>query len=151
MITDNLNNAGIYTALGERIHTALEFLKNTDFSEIQDGRIEIQGDEIYAMIQRYETKPREQGKWEAHRKYIDIQFLAEGEEFIGVTNTAELEITEPYSPETDVMFLDGNNGDFITLSKDKFVLLYPQDAHMPCITIDNKPSPVAKIVIKVLA
>lgn len=150
MIADTLNNAKSYTALGARIATALEFLRKTDFSKIPDGKIEIQGDEIYAMIQRYETKPREQGKWEAHRKYIDIQFLAEGEELIGVHNVNDLEITEPYSPENDVMFLDGNNGDFITLSKDKFILLYPQDAHMPCITT-NTPSNVTKIVIKILA
>ncbi len=150
MITDTLNNAKIYTALGERITTALEFLENTDFSKIPDGKIEICGDEIFAMIQRYETKPREQGKWEAHRKYIDIQFLAEGSELIGVHNIDDLEITEPYSPENDLLFLDGNNGDFITLSKDKFVLLYPQDAHMPCITA-KKPSKVTKIVVKILA
>ena len=150
MITDTLKNAGSYTALGERIVAALEFLKNTDFSKIPDGKIEITGDEIFAMIQRYETKPREQGKWEAHRKYIDIQFLAEGSELIGVHNIDDLEITEPYSPENDLLFLDGNNGDFIILSKDKFVLLYPQDAHMPCITA-KKPSKVTKIVVKILA
>ncbi len=150
MITDSLKNSDSYTALGERIATALEFLKNTDFSKIPDGKIEIRNDEIFAMIQRYETKPREQGKWEAHRKYIDIQFLAEGTELIGAHNVDDLKITEPYSPENDVMFLDGNGGNFITLSSDKFVLLYPQDAHMPCITA-SKPSNVTKVVVKILA
>jgi YhcH/YjgK/YiaL family protein len=149
MIADTLNNSDSYTALGERIATALEFLKKTDFSQIPDGRIEIRGDEIFAMLQHYTTKPLEQGKWEAHHKYIDIQFLAEGTELIGIHNVANLEITEPYSNDNDVMFLDGNGGDFITLANDKFVLLFPQDAHMPCIT-DKNDSNVTKIVVKIL-
>ena len=150
MITDRLKNLDSYTALGDRITTALQFLKNTDFSEIKDGRIEICGDEIYAMLQRYTTKPSVQGKWEAHQKYIDIQFLAEGTELIGINNVDQLEISEPYKSENDIMFLSGTGGDFIRLTKDKFVLVFPQDAHMPCIT-DNKPSNVTKIVVKILA
>jgi len=149
MIADTLKNSDSYTALDERITTALQFLKKTDFSQIPDGKIEIRGDEIFAMLQRYTTKPREQGKWEAHQKYIDIQFLAEGTELIGIHNVDNLEITEPYSNDNDVMFLNGNGGDFITLENDKFVLLFPQDAHMPCIT-NGKPSNVTKIVVKIL-
>lgn len=151
MIIDSLKNADSYSALGKRIITALEFLKNTDFSKIEDGKTEIQGDEIFAMIQHYETKVREQCKWEAHRKYIDIQFLAEGTELIGTNNVTNMQVTETYNSEKDVMFLNGNGGDFITLTKDKFILLFPHDAHMPCLTNGNAPSKVTKVVVKILA
>ena len=148
MIVDTLENISAYTALGERIAVALEYLKTTDFAEMQDGRYDICGDEIYAMVQRYTTKPREQGKWEAHHKYIDIQFLVEGCEQIGVVDTRKLTIAEEYSVESDIMFFADEDGDFIKLTGDKFVLLFPQDAHMPGIA-SNTPSAVTKVVIKI--
>jgi YhcH/YjgK/YiaL family protein len=149
MIVDTLQNSSAYVALGERIAVALEYLKTTDFSEMPDGRYDIRGDEIYAMVQRYETKPREQGRWESHRRYIDIQYLAEGSELIGVVDTQKLTVTEEYSAESDIMFFADNEGDFINLTGDKFALLFPQDAHMPGIA-DTAPSAAVKAVVKIL-
>jgi YhcH/YjgK/YiaL family protein len=101
------------------------------------------------VVARYKTKPRPEGRWEAHRKYIDIQFLAAGKELIGVTAADKLTITDAYNEESDIMFFGDSEGDFITLTEDKFVLLFPQDAHMPCITA-NTPSDVIKVVVKIM-
>jgi YhcH/YjgK/YiaL family protein len=149
MIADRLANIDCYRGLGERIATALDFLRNTNFAELPDGRTDIRGDEIFAMLMRYDTKPREVGRWEAHRSYIDIQFLIEGNELIGVTDAAGLTITEEYDSDKDIMFFADADGDFLQLSADKFVLLFPQDAHMPYIT-DKTTSAVRKVVIKIL-
>ncbi len=148
MIVDCLENAENYAGMGERIATAFEYLGKTDFSTMPDGKVEIRGDEIFAMVQRYETKPREQGKWEAHRKHIDIQFLVAGRELIGVGDVNAMCVTEVYSDESDVMFLDSDEGDLITLSKGRFVLLFPHDAHMPSLA-EGSPSAVTKVVVKI--
>jgi YhcH/YjgK/YiaL family protein len=149
MIVDTLQNISTYAVLGKKIAVALEYLKTTDFSAMPDGRYDIRGDEIYAVVQRYETKPREQGRWEAHRKYIDIQFLAEGCELIGVVDAEKLTIAEEYDAESDIMFFADAAGDLIKLTGSKFVLLFPQDAHMPGIA-SGTPSDVTKAVVKIL-
>jgi len=148
MIADTLKNIGCYYGLGERIATALDFLKATDFSKLPDGRVEIQGDDIFAMLMGYTTKSREEGRWEAHRDYIDIQFLIEGHELIGVTDVSALNVSDAYDSAKDIVFFDDADGDFLGLSGSKFVLLFPQDAHMPYIT-DGVESAVRKVVIKI--
>ena len=149
MIADNLRNSDTYADLGERIAIAFKYLKNNDFSKMDDGRYDIRGDEIFATVARYKTKAREEGRWEAHRKYIDIQFLAEGCELIGVTSAGELTVANEYSEKSDIMFFNDSDGDFCTLAQDRFILLFPQDAHMPCIT-DKTQSDVTKVVVKIL-
>ncbi len=147
MIVDRLQNAERYSGLGERIAAGLEYLAETDFADMPEGKVEIRGDEIFAMIQRYETKLREAAKWEAHRNYIDIQCVVEGCELIGTGNVAGMQVTEEYSTESDVLFLEGL-GEFVPMTKGEFTVLYPEDAHMPGIA-NGEPGPVTKVVVKV--
>ena len=78
MIIDKLKNAQNYYALGENFKKAFEYLKNNDLSMLKNGRYEIDGENIFVSVQDYETKQPEEGRWEAHRKYADIQFLIKG-------------------------------------------------------------------------
>ena len=148
MVLDKLENIDKYSGLGERISKALLFLKQNNFQEMKDGRYEIDGENIYASVMRYKTKPAENGKWESHKKYIDVQFVADGSERIGYSNLSGMTVNENYSEEKDVQFLIGE-GDFITAEKGTFVILFPQDVHMPGISIDNRQSDVTKVVVKV--
>ncbi len=149
MIVDLLENSDLYGGMSERILAAFKYLHACDLSELKPGRYDIRGNEIFAMVSDYTTKPREQCRWEAHQRYIDIQYLIHGEELIGVTNPHCLKLTEAYDAQSDVMFYEGEGGDFIRLCNDKFVLLFPHDAHMPSIATAT-PSTVKKIVIKIL-
>lgn len=87
---------------------------STDFSTIEVGRYEIDADNLFALVQKYDSIPKEQGKWECHRKYIDIQFIAEGTEQIGFRNIDKMKIITEYNPEKDVSFLSGE-GDYVTV------------------------------------
>lgn len=147
MIIDKLENTELYSGLGERIFKALLFLKTNTFPEMKDGRYEIDGSNIYATISRYQTKPVENGKWESHRKYIDVQFVAEGEEKIGYSYIERMKVIKKYDDEKDIQFLEGA-GDFITVNKNAFVILYPSDVHMPGIQI-NEAVKILKVVVKV--
>jgi YhcH/YjgK/YiaL family protein len=148
MVSDSLANAGLYAALGPRIARGLAFLGHADLEHLSPGRHEIDGDALYAIVSDYAPKPESEGRWEAHRRYLDLQFVAHGAERIGVAPLAGMTAGD-YSAEKDICFLTGS-GDFLTLTGDRFVLLWPTDAHMPGIEA-GRPGPVRKIVVKIAA
>src|SRR4030042_6518397 len=102
MVVDKLENAYLYAGLSAKIKKGLEVLKEEKLSTKKDGRYEVDGDELYYIIQRYTTKPIKEGRLEAHRKYIDIQFAAEGEEMIGHCEISQLNVDKPYDEAKDV-------------------------------------------------
>ncbi len=151
MVIDKLENSNLYTGFGDKIRKALQYLKQNNFIEIKDGRYEIDGEDIYASVMRYKTKSVANGKWESHKKYIDVQFIAEGTERIGYSNINNMVIKESYSEEKDIQFLKGK-GDFFTAEKNTFAILFPQDVHMPGISNEaDRQSAVIKVVVKVKA
>ena len=146
MIFDQLSNAHLYAALGRPIETALEYLKRTDLAGLSPGRHEIEGVGIYASVSEYTTKLPDAGRWEAHRRYIDLQYVVHGTERIGHAPVDMLR-AEPYDEEKDVMWLSGD-GQFVTLVPGDFMLLFPTDAHMPGMAVDA-PVAVKKVVVKI--
>ena len=149
MIVDKIENAGLYSSLSANLARALEVLKTTDLAQKADGRYDIDGDNLFYFVQRYTSKPVEQGKLETHQNYIDIQFVADGQELLGYAPLEGLEVTEPYDPEKDVAFYKTPaNLTPVNLSADVFCVLYPADAHMPGCQL-NGPAQVLKAVVKV--
>ena len=147
MIFDRIENVNNYKGLG-RVYTALEFMAKTDFTKIPVGRYELDGDNIYYMVQQYNTNP-DKTVAEAHKKYIDIQFIVKGEEIIAVAPIqAENKLTEAKA-EKDVWFYECKTQP-MTLTDGDFMVLYPSDLHLPGKAV-NEPSEVLKVVIKVLA
>lgn len=150
MIKDNIQKAENYYNLSDGIKTGLEYLQNTNFSNIENGKYEI-SENVFANVQEYVSKPEEEGRFEAHEKYIDIQYIVKGEEKIGVCNIANFFEETPYNEEKDIVFLkekNSNKSEFFHLKEEEFMILYPQDAHMPSIAAE-KESYVKKVVIKV--
>jgi biofilm protein TabA len=147
MMTDSLANALAYAALGSRIERAFEYLSQADFSDLPAGTYEIDGRNLYAVVQRYATRLRPQGKWEAHQRYLDVQFVASGVEQIGYAAGSRMQ-GSVYDPERDVEELTGA-GDFLTLRSGDLMLLWPGEAHMPGMAVDS-PVEVTKVVVKVL-
>jgi len=147
MIFDSIDNSETYYGLGEKFQKAFEYIKNTDFSKISDAKIEIDGDNIFALVQKYNTKNPKNAKWEAHRKYVDIQFMISGAENIGFVLSDYLDITEEYNEEKDVEFYDGL-GDFVQLNEGEFAVFFPNDAHKPGLHIKESEL-VHKVVVKV--
>ena len=147
MIKDSLNNYDKYTDLSSNIIKGLKYLKNTDFNLLNDGKYFIDGEILYVNIQTYITKSN--ADYEAHRDYADIQYIISGQENIGVTDYTTCSTTIEYNKENDIEFLNGH-GDFIKMDTGDFMILYPDDAHKPSISIDIKsPQKVRKAVVKV--
>lgn len=160
MIKDNIKNAKNHYCLSSRVELGLEYLANTDFSAVENGRYPIANDEVFAIVQDYYSKPLSEGKFEAHKKYIDIQYVVEGEELIGVGKVKDFSEVTKYDSEKDIVFLEQKSCesiDFIDLKSNEFAVLMPEDAHMPSInksasaSLDKKISSyVKKVVVKVL-
>jgi YhcH/YjgK/YiaL family protein len=148
MIADTLKNRGQYASISPRIKAGFDYLAKTDFSKIAAGKYEIDGSNLFALVQEYDSITKEQGKWECHKNYIDIQYIVEGVEQIGVQNIDFLKVTTEYNPEKDIAFLSGD-GDFVTLSKGSYGVFFPQDAHMPKVAPGDKPGKVKKVVLKI--
>lgn len=146
MIFDTLDNVNNYEGLG-RVYTALKFLSETDFSKIDLGRYELDGDNIFYMVQSYNTDP-DKTISEAHKKYIDIQYMVEGEEIIGVADiSSEKELTEA-KEENDVWFYNCKT-EPLTLSAGKYMVLYPNDLHCPGVATNGTALTCRKVVVKV--
>jgi len=148
MIADILRNRHLYESISPRIKTSLDYIANTDFSEMEPGKYELDGENIFVLVQEYDSTPREQGKWECHQKYIDIQYIAEGVEQIGVNNIAKMQFATEYDAEKDIAFLNGE-GDYVTFSKGSYGIFFPEDAHKPKIAPEGVLGKVKKAVIKI--
>lgn len=146
MIIDNLANSEKYTCLHKDFKLVFDFLKNNDLSKLECGKHKLRGDEVFFNLQEYETKPTQ--KLEAHKKYIDIQVIAVGEEYMGYTNIDNTSLSESYDNERDVMFLNGDVDKLLATNKN-FLIFYPEDAHMPALSV-NEPKKVKKAIFKIL-
>lgn len=146
MIVDVIDNARLYAGVGPRIARALEWMRQTDLGALAPGRVEIDGDRLFALVSDYTSKPRAEGRWEAHRRYLDLQVVAAGVEQVGYAPAATL-VAGDYIAEKDISWLEGD-GSFVTMAPGRFMLLWPGDAHMPGIAA-GEPSPVRKIVMKI--
>jgi YhcH/YjgK/YiaL family protein len=146
MIIDQITNSNLYNTIHPRFKFAFDYIHQTDLASLAAGRIELDGENIFAILQKYNSKPVEQGFWEAHRRYIDLQMVLQGIEKIGYANISSLHQGD-YDNAKDFLPLFGI-GDFLTLEPGNFTLLLPQDAHMPGIAV-NAPVPIRKLVIKI--
>jgi YhcH/YjgK/YiaL family protein len=146
MIIDQIGNAHLYFTLHPKFKRAFEYVNQIDINTIPVGRYEIDGEAMYALVQEYDSKLNEEGKWEAHRRYIDLQYVVQGVEGIGYANIHHLK-QEEFDAAKDFLPLQGD-GDLMTLHSGSFVLLFPEDAHMPGMAI-GAPAPVKKIVLKI--
>ena len=155
MIVTDLRHIGhqvSHSSMTTAIKKAIGFLERTDIHGLVDGRVEIDGEQIYAIVQRYETMIIDAPRLEYHKKYIDIQYVVSGEEVIGWAPAERLTVTEAYNPDADICFGTVPKGKItpVYMQAGQVVILYPEDGHAPKLAA-GAPSQVFKIVIKVAA
>jgi YhcH/YjgK/YiaL family protein len=146
MVFDLLDNFALYQGLAPGLPAAFRFALENDLSLLRPGRLEVDGDRFYVTVQDFISKPADQGRWEAHRNYIDVHCVVEGRERIGFASAGSLELDE-YVPEKDFQALHGA-GNYLDLFPGLFAMFLPGDAHMPGLAISS-PERVRKVVLKV--
>ena len=146
MIKDNLKRANIYYNISDNLKKGFEWIRKNDLKNMQDGKYEI-SNEIYANLQSYLTK--DSAPYEAHRDYIDIQYMVTGEEISGVTDYSNCKTEKEYNKENDIEFLSyEGQEEFYKIKEGEFFVFFPHDAHKPALkNIENKN--VKKVIVKV--
>jgi YhcH/YjgK/YiaL family protein len=151
MLVTALENISRQAAVTPRLRKALDFLQNTQPAGLPIGRVEIDGADVYALVQAYETEPAgAEVEMEAHRKYIDVQYIASGEEMMAWAHLAALRNPTPYNPEKDVLhgMLPAGETTPVRVTAGQAAIFYPEDAHAPKLSVSS-PCAVKKIVVKV--
>ena len=151
MILDTLSRCEASGLFAQRLLEGIGFLKNTDFSRLADGRHEV-NDWMYFLIQRYETKNRIDAKFEAHRKYADIQYIRSGHELMGCCDLADTSELAPFSEEKDCGKYAANGVyEEFAVGPGQFAVFLPHDCHKPSYHPDDEaPCAVEKVVVKIL-
>jgi len=148
MILDHISNASNYAFPNALLQKGLDFLRSSEAAFMQVGRIDLAGDQLFAMMQEYPTRPEKDCFWEAHRKFIDIQYICVGAEDIGYAPLASLKVIEPYDSAKDFVKLAGD-GSILRIPAGMFAVFFPDDGHKPCMAPNGVVAPVRKIVVKV--
>lgn len=149
MILDSLANRSAIFSLTPRLRRAIDYLRATDVSALSEGRHDIDGDRLFALVHRYRTRPPADCRWEAHRKYVDVQYVVAGVERMGILSIAHAREQEAYDETRDVAFFEPGT-DYVTVAAGMYAIFSPDDVHSPSVAA-GEPGAVTKIVLKVAA
>ncbi len=147
MIRDNIKNLSRYSFIHKDMDKVLEFLANINNMEI--GRYQIT-DDVYMFVQEANTKQEPDFYFEAHKNYMDIQLLLEGEETIYYNSVENCDVAVEYAPEKDIMFYNANTKKYLEesiLYPGDFAVYFADEPHCPACS-NNNPSKIKKAVVK---
>ncbi len=143
MIIDYFENFPSYINSVKLLEEGISFMKEIESKPA--GRYE-RGN-MFAMVQAGMTRPLQELKLEAHRNYIDVQYMAEGQEIMEWDNISKLKESAAYDCQRDIVFFDGS-GAQLPVKKGMFYVAFPQDAHKPCGHV-NRVTYYKKVVLKI--
>lgn len=146
MIVDSLETYNRYSILGKNIKKAFEFLYSGSLESLSVGMYEIDGTDVFALVQEYDVKSAKGCWFERHEKYIDIQYVVNGSELIGYSPFTNQEVVSEYHNEHDYALYSGE-ASFMKIDAGMFAIFFPGELHMP--GIGDDASKVRKIVMKV--
>ena len=148
MIVDQLSASAAYASLHPLFPKAFAYLRSFDV-QTEDGKYELQGQDLIAIVQRYQTAPSADKLWEAHQIYGDIQVVYHGLENCGHADQKSLVVTKPYIAEKDVEKYAAPTAPsaLLTLGRGNFAVFHPQDGHQPGVQI-GASGEILKVVIK---
>jgi len=146
MIVDVIEKNKCYHNLVEGLDAAFEYLQSHNLKDLPAGKHEVDGGNVFALVQDYETKPADECFFERHEKYIDVQYVVYGSELIGYAPLLEQEVVEEFNKEHDYGLHKGA-ASFVKVDAGMFAIFFPGDLHMPGTAA--KAAKVRKIVVKV--
>ncbi len=151
MITGKLKDIARYKGLSKNLDTAIDFVLNNDLLSLENGKYEINGKEVYLNRDSYVAKEEKDCFFETHKNYLDLQIVLKGKEYFGYTDITDpgLVVTDPYNEQKDVTKykVDAENKCLVVLENGGFAIVYPEDAHLPKLKINDEK--VEKVVVKI--
>ena len=147
MVYDHIKYSSAYFNLSPGIRLALDYLEREDFGALGEGRHDVDGDHVFALVSDYDTRLPSETFWEAHRRHVDVQYVHAGIERIGYGDIAHFDC-EPYDAERDLVVARGESDRYVDVGPRGFAILFPHDVHMPGLTGHSRAR-VRKVVVKV--
>jgi len=149
IIVDKLQHAERYYDMHPAFEKAFAFLRGNDLAELPDGRYEIDGERLFCIMSKGPGRSRAEAKLEAHRKYIDIQYVIAGAEEMGFKPTAECKLIDTsYDADKDIEFFKDRPDSWTKVPPGSFVIFFPQDAHAPLAGSGEIHKAVLKIAVE---
>jgi len=149
MIIDKLQHAESYYNKHPAFEKAFTFLRQEGLAELPDDRYEIDGDRLFCMISKGPGRSRAEAKLEAHRNYIDIQYVIAGADDIGFKPTAGCKLVDTsYDADNDIEFFNDQPDSWTQVPAGSFVIFFPQDAHAPLVSSGEIHKVVLKIAVE---
>ncbi|HEY5993893.1 MAG TPA: YhcH/YjgK/YiaL family protein [Gallionellaceae bacterium] len=146
MIFSALSQSARYAALHPLFQRAFDYIRDTDLYHMAPGRYPILGDDLIVIVEQVAAKTREQARLEAHRKYIDIQLVLEGDEAMGWKPLADCHNpVGEHSMEKDIRFFHDAPSSWVAVPPDHFCIFFPEDAHAPLLGSGQ----IKKVIFKV--
>lgn len=148
MIIDNKKNKELYYGLHPRFRAAFEFIEKVEMEDVAPGLYEIEGDKLFVNVSQYELGDND-GIYEAHDKYIDIQYIIKGKEAFNCTKGSECEVTQKFDEKIDAtLYRCKGLNTYIEAGEGDFVIFFPQDVHNPGVKL-GEGIKVKKAIAKV--
>ena len=148
MLATSIDLVSKYDYLSEKFKAAYKWLAEHDVKNMEDGKYIVM-DGVFAMVQRYETIDFSEARFESHKEYFDIQYIADGKESFGMALIKDCKLNESV-PDNDVYFYD--TPDFFTqvnLKAGDLIVVPPEEVHQPRACYNNEKMTVVKVVVKV--
>ena len=149
MIFGQIDELKFYKGISKGLDMAIEAIENGSYKTGVVGKNEIDGDNVFFNVQECKTKVLEECFFEGHKKYIDIHIVIDGEEGIGYSLKSDLKEKTEYNEEIDFQVLEGTEEYRLNMNKDNFLIVFPDEPHMPLISKDNEPKELKKAVFKI--
>lgn len=146
MILSSLSQSSRYTTLHPLFQRAFDYIRDTDLYNMAPGRYHLVGEDLIAIVEHVSGRAKEVAKLEAHRRYIDIQLVLEGDESMGWKPLADcLNPVSEHSMEKDIRFFHDAPASYVPVPPDHFCIFFPEDAHAPLVGSGN----IRKVIFKV--
>lgn len=148
MILDRIEQADLYASLNPHFAKAFAFLQKKGLNELSDGRHDIDGDNVYALVVKGTCKPPSEAKLEVHHRYIDIQYLITGRDNMGWKSSKLCKNSEgDYNQKIDAELFSDNASAWITVCPGDFAIFFPEDAHAPGVGDGEFHKVVVKVAV----
>ena len=146
MILDKLSQAKAYRGIHPRLDDALDRINEGFLSTVGPQTQQLEGEALYVTRFTYDTLPIEETFFEAHKRYLDIHLMMEGEERVDIASPEGLTLFEQ---KGDFYAYRGEAEQSLVLRPGSFLVVFPEDAHRIKIQVEG-PQTVSKVVFKVL-
>lgn len=150
MILDKIENLSDYISLNKGFLKIITFLQKIDLGDLKEGKTLLVGEELFLFYNVYNTKVNKLGILEAHKKYIDLQYIIEGEEIINYEVFRKQKTYKSYNSEDDYLLCNEDNSKKIKIEEGEFFIFFPQDLHFPGNNSNSTSKKVKKIIFKIL-